>query len=36
MSTEITRMYANAATAAKAASELREEGYDDVFVVSAR
>jgi hypothetical protein len=33
MSTEITRMYANAATAAKAASELREEGYGDVFVV---
>ena len=34
MSVEITRMFANAATAAKAASELREEGYDDVFVVT--
>ena len=35
MSSEITRMYANAATAAKAADELHEEGYDDLFVVNA-
>ena len=34
MSNEITRMFANAATAAKAADELREEGYDDLFVVN--
>ena len=34
MSHEITRMYANAATAAKAAEELREEGFDDLFVVN--
>ena len=34
MSTEITRMFANAATAAKAAEELREEGFDDIFVVN--
>jgi hypothetical protein len=34
MSTEITRMFANAATAAKAADELREEGYNDLFVVN--
>ena len=34
MSTEITRMFANAATAAKAADELREEGYHDLFVVN--
>lgn len=35
MSHEITRMFANAATAAKAADELREEGFDDIHVVSA-
>lgn len=34
MSHEITRMFANAATAAKAAEELREEGFDDLFVVN--
>lgn len=34
MSQEITRMYASAASAAKAAEELREEGYDDLFVVN--
>lgn len=34
MSTEITRMFANAASAAKAADELREEGFNDVFVVN--
>ena len=34
MSLEITRMYANAATAAKAAAELREEGFDELFVVN--
>jgi len=34
MSTEITRMYANAATALKVAEDLREEGYDDLFVVN--
>jgi hypothetical protein len=34
MSTEITRMYANAATAARAAAELREEGFEDLFVVN--
>ena len=34
MSHEITRMYASAATAAKAADELREEGYDNIFVVN--
>ncbi|WP_146256151.1 hypothetical protein [Aestuariivirga litoralis] len=34
MSHEITRMYANAATAAKAAEELREEGFADIFVVN--
>lgn len=34
MSHEITRMFADPATAAKAADELREEGYDDLFVVN--
>lgn len=34
MSTEITRMFANPATALKAAEELREEGFDDLFVVN--
>lgn len=34
MSTEITRMYASAATAAQVAEELREEGFDDLFVVN--
>ena len=34
MSLEITRMYANAANAAKAAAELREEGFDELFVVN--
>ncbi|MEI8177259.1 hypothetical protein [Aestuariivirga sp.] len=34
MSSEIIRMFANAATAAKAAKELREEGYHDIFVVT--
>ena len=34
MSHEITRMYASAATAAKAADELREEGFDDIYVVT--
>ncbi|MCA3555748.1 hypothetical protein [Aestuariivirga sp.] len=34
MSNEITRMFADPATAARAAEELREEGYGDVFVVN--
>lgn len=34
MSTEITRMYASAADAAQAAAELREEGFDDLYLVS--
>ncbi|MCA3562501.1 MAG: hypothetical protein IOC82_15895 [Aestuariivirga sp.] len=34
MSNEITRMFADAATAAKAVEELREEGYDDIHVVN--
>ena len=34
MSTEITRMFANPATALKAAEELREEGFNDLFVVN--
>lgn len=34
MSQEITRLYATAATAAQAAEELREEGFDDIFVVT--
>lgn len=34
MSNEITRMFANAATAAKAADDLREEGFNDLFVVN--
>ena len=34
MSTEITRMYASPATAAQVAEELREEGFDDLFVVN--
>ena len=34
MSNEITRMYASAASAAKAVEELREEGYDDIHVVN--
>lgn len=34
MSTEITRMFASPATALKAAEELREEGFDDLFVVN--
>lgn len=34
MSTEITRMFASPAIAAKAAEELREEGFDDLFVVN--
>lgn len=34
MSHEITRMYASAATAAKAADALREDGFNDLFVVN--
>lgn len=34
MSSEITRMFANAATANKAVQDLHEEGYDDVFMVA--
>jgi hypothetical protein len=34
MSHEITRMFANATAANKAAAELREEGYGDINVVS--
>ena len=34
MSHEITRMFANATAAKNAADELREEGYDDIHVVS--
>lgn len=34
MSQEITRMYASAAAAAKAADELREEGFDAINVVT--
>ena len=34
MSHEITRMYATAAAAAKAAGELREEGYENINVVT--
>lgn len=34
MSTEITRMFANAATAAKAADDLREDGFNDLTVVN--
>ncbi len=35
MSNEITRMFADAATAARAADELREEGFNDIFVVNS-
>lgn len=34
MSFEITRMFASAANAKKAADELREEGFTDIFVVT--